>query len=130
MGRHEAMCRVIAGLGFRKHIAAGEIVAVVCEAGARAERHVDALAVPDFKADEPGVRDAAMQLGLPVIRVARDALMGEQGRCLTRSDAARNSVGLASVAEAAALAAAGAGGRVVLARIAGARATCALAESA
>ncbi|HTI02212.1 MAG TPA: cobalamin biosynthesis protein, partial [Acidisoma sp.] len=54
-------------------------------------------------------------------------LRGEQGRCLTRSARAQREVGLASVAEAAALAGAGPGGRLVLARIAADGVTCALA---
>jgi cobalt-precorrin 5A hydrolase len=60
--------------------------------------------------------------------VTRAALRGAQGRCLTRSDIAREATGFASVAEACALAAAGDAGRLILPRIANARATCALAE--
>jgi cobalt-precorrin 5A hydrolase len=128
MGGAQAMSRVIAGLGFRRDVGADAILAVLREAGARCGRSIDALAVPDFKADEPGMLDAAGRLGLPVIRVGRAALRGEQGRCLTRSDAALAATGLASVAEAAALAAAGADCRLLLARISLPRATCALAE--
>jgi cobalt-precorrin 5A hydrolase len=124
------MSRVIAGVGFRRDIAAEDIVAVVRDAGLRAGRRIDALAAPDFKADAEGLQHAARALALPLLRVSRDALMGEQGRCLTRSESARRATGFASVAEAAALAAAGAGGRLLLARVTGARATCALAESA
>ncbi len=122
------MSRVIAGLGFRRDCPGADLVGVVGDASARAGRAVDALAVPDFRADEPGVRDAAHALALPMIRVSRDALAGAQGRCLTRSEVARRASGFASVAEACALAAAGAGGRLLLPRIAGPRATCALAE--
>jgi cobalt-precorrin 5A hydrolase len=49
-------------------------------------------------------------------------------RCPTRSDKALETTGFSSVAEAAALAAAGAGGILVLPRISSAKATCALAE--
>jgi cobalt-precorrin 5A hydrolase len=128
MGGHEAMT-IIAGLGFRRDCAAADIVAVVRDAGARAGRPVDALAVPDFKADEAGIQQAVTTLGLPLHRIPRDALRGEQGRCLTRSHTARQATGLASVAEAAALAAAGRNGKLILPRIASATATCALAES-
>ncbi len=124
------MMRVVAGLGFRKDTPADALLAVIRDASARAGRRVDALAVPDFKADDAGVQNAARALALPLIRVARDALKGEQGRCLTRSEAARRATGFACVAEAAALAAAGVGGRLLLPRIATDRATCALAEGA
>ena len=121
---------VFAGLGFRRGCPGADILAVVRDAGSRAGRAVDALAVPDFKADEAGIQDAALALALPVVRVPREALRGQQGRCLTRSEVARQATGLASVAEAAALAAAGAAGSLILPRITGARATCALAEGA
>jgi len=124
------MSRVIAGLGFRRDCPAEFFVAVIRDAGAQSGRRVDALAVPEFKADEAGVQAAARTLALPLIRVARAAHKGAQGRCLTRSDAARAATGFASVAEAAALAAAGADSRLLLPRIANARATCALAEEA
>ncbi len=130
MGGDQAITRIVAGLGFRRDCPGADIAAIVRDAGARAGRAVDALAVPDFKADELGVRDAARTLALPVIRVTRDALRGEQGRCPTRSEVAWQATGFASVAEAAALAAAGGNGKLILPRIAGERATCALAEGA
>lgn len=58
------------------------------------------------------------------------ALAGVEVRCLTRSELASRVVGFGAVAEGSALAAAGAGGRLILPRIASARATCALAEEA
>jgi cobalt-precorrin 5A hydrolase len=124
----KTMSRVIAGLGFRRDCPCADILSVIRDAGAQSGRDVDALAVPDFKADEAGVQAAALALALPLIRVTRAALRGEQGRCLTRSTAAARATGFASVAEAAALAAAGAGGTLLLPRVASATATCALAE--
>ena len=123
------MSIVVAGLGFRRDCPAAELLSILGDARVRAGRNVDVLAVPDFKADEPGVREAAKTLGLPLIRVGREALRGEQGRCLTNSEVARRATGFASVAEAAALAAAGAGGTLLLPRIASATATCVLAEA-
>jgi cobalt-precorrin 5A hydrolase len=69
-----------------------------------------------------------MRLNLPILWIERAALKGEQGRCLTRSARAEAEVGLSCVAEAAALAGAGPGSRLVLPRIAGGGVTCALAE--
>ncbi len=116
----------MAGIGCRKGVQAAVIVALVREA-ARG-RSLDGLAVPAFRDDEPGVADAATLLGLPILWIAHAALKGEQGRCLTRSARAEAEVGLACVAEAAALAAVGAEGHLVAPRIAGGGATCAVAE--
>jgi cobalamin biosynthesis protein CbiG len=127
MGGDKTMNRVIAGLGCRRDCPSADILAVIRDASARAGRPVDAIAVPEFRADEAGVQAAAKTLALPLILVGRAALMGAQGRCLTRSAVARQATGFASVAEAAALAATGAE-RLLLARVANARATCALAE--
>jgi cobalt-precorrin 5A hydrolase len=88
----------------------------------------DALAVPAFRRAEPGIAEASAALGLPILWVQRAALLGEQGRCLTRSARAEAEVGLSCVAEAAALYGAGTGSRLVLPRIAGGGVTCALAE--
>lgn len=104
------------------------VVALLLEAGQEGFGVPDLLAVPDFRRGEDGIRQAAETLGISILWIGRAALKGEQGRCLTRSARAEREVGLASVAEAAALAAAGPGGRLVLARIAGSGVTCALAE--
>jgi cobalt-precorrin 5A hydrolase len=133
MGGGEAMTRntlgrVIAGVGCRAGCPAEDIVALVQEACARTGRPASALAAPAFKQGERGVRDAARLLALPLLLVDDAALAAAQPRCPTRSDVAARAVGAASVAEGSALAAAGAGGRLLLPRIGGARATCALAE--
>jgi cobalt-precorrin 5A hydrolase len=122
------MMSVIAGIGFRRDCPAADILAVIREASERVGRPIDALAVPEFKADEGGVQDAAKSLALPLLRIDRAALRRAQGRCLTRSDYSRQATGFASVAEACALAGAGPDARLILPRIAGPRATCALAE--
>ena len=87
-----------------------------------------ALAVPEFRQNEPGIAAASAALDLPILWVDRAALKGEQGRCVTRSARAEAEVGLSCVAEAAALSAAGPGSRLILPRIAGGGVTCALAE--
>jgi cobalt-precorrin 5A hydrolase len=126
MGSGQAMtARVFAGIGCRRDCAADDILAVVRAAG----RAVDALAAPAFKAGEAGLHAAADALGVPLIFVEPAALAAVQPLCVTRSAPAERATGVASVAEGCALAAAGPGGRLVLARITGARATCALAEA-
>lgn len=116
---------IVAGLGFRRDCPAHEIVALVREAEAQAGCRVGGLAAPAFKRDETGIRDAAALLALPLAFVSNHALSDAQGRCVTRSAAVMRASGLASVAEAAALAASG--GPLLLPRIAGPRATCAVA---
>ncbi|MBV8613343.1 MAG: cobalamin biosynthesis protein [Acetobacteraceae bacterium] len=117
--------RVIAGIGFRRGCAVEDILRVLERAG----MDVAAIAVPTFKADEPGVTEAARRLGVPVIRVDNTALAEAQARCVTRSPAAARATGFASIAEGVALAASGPRGRLVLARIVAGGATCALAEA-
>ena len=71
------------------------------------------------------MQEAATLLGLPLLLVDDAALHDAQPRCPTRSTAALHATGLASVAEAAALAASG--GPLLLPRITAGGATCALA---
>jgi cobalt-precorrin 5A hydrolase len=124
---------IVAGIGCRRGVTAGALRKILADA----VRHLPeaaigealTLAVPEFRRDEPAIAEAASVLGLSVIWVERSALHGVQGRCLTRSARAEAEVGLASVAEAAALSAAGPGARLVVPRITGAGVTCAVAES-
>lgn len=102
------------------------LVRRACEAAGRAP---SALAAPSFKRGEAGLAAAGV-LGLELVLVEDAALAAMQARCPTRSAVARAAVGVGSVAEGSALAAAGPGGRLLLPRIASAAATCALAESA
>jgi cobalt-precorrin 5A hydrolase len=133
---------IVAGIGCRRGVSTEAILALLVEAGSRLvklegdkekpqadKETIAALAVPAFRHGEPGIAEAATRLDLlPILWVEREALKGEQGRCLTRSARAEAEVGLSCVAEAAALSAAGEGSRLILPRIAGGGVTCALAE--
>jgi cobalt-precorrin 5A hydrolase len=119
---------IVAGIGCKTGVSAEAVVALLLEAGREGPGAPTLLAVPEFRRGEEGIAEAAETLGIPILWIAHAALKGEQGRCLTRSRRAEREVGLASVAEAAALAGAGPGGRLVLARIAAGGVTCALAE--
>jgi len=121
------MREVVAGIGCRPLCAAEEIEALLRRAEVLAGCRATRLAIPDFRAGAAGPCEAARHLGLPLHTIPRPALEAEQPRCPTRSGASLRATGLASVAEAAALALAGAGGRLALPRIASANATCALA---
>ncbi len=117
---------IIAGIGCRRACPAADIVALVRMAEAHAGGTVAALAAPLAKSTEPGLQEAAALLGVPLLPVAADALARVQAHCVTRSACAERTLGVASVAEGCALAAAGAT-TLLLPRIASPRATCALA---
>lgn len=116
---------IVAGFGYR----AGAAAASLAEAFAQAGGHADALAAP---ADKAGgvLAEFAARVGLPVIAVTPEALRAVDTH--TQSAPVRALRGVGSVAEAAALAAAGPGARLIETRVvAGDRmATCALAEGA
>ncbi len=114
---------IVAGVGFSSAALAEDIAAVVRAAGFAPQ----VLAAPEFK-DGAALREAAAMLDLPLQLIGRVALEAAQARCATFSAAAEAAVGLGSVAEASALAAAGPDGRLLVTRNSHGRATCALAE--
>lgn len=123
---------MVAGIGCRRGTPAEEIAAVIALAldrlGLRAHS-LGALATLAAKADEPGLREAARRLALPLIACSAVDMHAAEPRILTRSAHAAAAMGLPSVAEAAALVAAGRSSRLRLPRVATARATCAIAEA-
>ena len=122
---------IVAGLGCRKDCDAGEIVRLVelaLEQAAQPRSALSALAAPAFKAEAAGPREAAKALGLPLLLISDDALRAAGPRSVTVSAAALKATGLTTIAELAALAAAGEGSTLLLPRIKGPSATCALAR--
>ncbi|MFD2180660.1 cobalamin biosynthesis protein [Rhodoplanes azumiensis] len=120
----------VAGVGFRKGTSAADIVQAVqlaTKAYGVDIGSLTALATAAFKADEAGVRAAAATLGVPLFACTPAELDRVGDRVLTRSGRVEAAVGVASVAEAAALAAAGRNATLLGPRVATARATCALA---
>jgi cobalamin biosynthesis protein CbiG len=115
---------IVAGIGCRRGCPAEAIVTLVRRAEALGEK-AEVLAAPAFKQDEPGLREAAALLGLALILEDEATLAAAQARCVTRSAAAERATGFASVAEAAAL---GAAGVLLVPRLAGVGVTCALAR--
>ena len=126
------MSRFVAiGLGCRAGVK-GEVIAAL------ARRALTELNAPDgerrmftlaAKADEPGLVEAARVIGAPLIALPLAALEAEAQRILTPSAAAQSRFGVPNVAEAAALAGAGAGGQLLGPRLATDGATCAIAVS-
>ena len=120
---------VAVGIGCRKHSARAEIAALVqttlaeCRTPFAAHR----LFTLVDKQGDAELTAAAVLLKLELVFLSRNALAAEASRCLTASPAARRRFGLPSIAEAAALAGAGVGGRLLGPRRIGAGVTCALA---
>jgi cobalt-precorrin 5A hydrolase len=99
----EALKRRIVGVGCRRGVAAEEIVGAIQEALADARvslATVRWLVSADIKRDEPGLRIAAGQLGLPLRFVSSDTI---RRWSLTESPQVRRAVDLPAVAEPAAM---------------------------
>ncbi|MGC9270594.1 cobalamin biosynthesis protein [Acidiphilium sp.] len=125
MARGETV--IVAGLGWRSGVDGDEIVALVRAAVRAAGVMPAGLAVLEAKAGEPGVIVAAARLDLPLIPVGFADLAAAQSRCVTRSARAVATIGVASVAEGCALAAAGNSAVLLAPRLTGRHATCAIA---
>jgi cobalt-precorrin 5A hydrolase len=128
MDMDEAM--MVAGVGCRAGASAREIEAAIAEALARAGLSTETLSVlaTSFaKTEEPGIAEAATARGLKLVVVPRRDLEAADARLVTRSERVVALMGVPSVAEAAALAAAGPASRLVGPRVAVGPATCALA---
>jgi len=120
------------GVGCRAGVAGEAIVALarraLAQAGApKGEVRMFTL---DAKADEPGLIEAARVLRAPLVALPLAALAAQGERILTPSPAARARFGAPNIAECAALAGAGEGGRLIRPRLAADGATCAVALSA
>ena len=124
---------LVAGVGGRRGVAAADVAAALNAALKRANRSLAAVTVgatPAAKGLEPGIVEAAAAFGLPLVAVADAGLAAVSGQTMTQSPRVVALFGVPSVSEAAALAAAGGGARLLGPRIAVGGATCALAEVA
>lgn len=131
MARGQAVSGIVAGIGARPGTSAAELGACLDQALAVAGLGRGALiriATLAARAQEDGPRDLAAAHGVPLVAIPDEALRGFEAACATRSTRIASLYGVGSVAEAAALAAAGPGGELVLPRIATDRVTCALAR--
>jgi cobalt-precorrin 5A hydrolase len=111
------MSRLVIGLGFRDEADAQSIGEVLAVAHAAMPGRTTVLAVPEDKAAHPGLRAAAHAAQLPIETVAANAMRAADAHVATRSAQVKKHRGVGSVCEAAALAAAGAGARLVVRRI-------------
>lgn len=119
------------GVGCKKNCPGEAIEALVRRAILRAgcEEAPAALFTHAAKNGEPGLFIAAARLGLPLVFLPPQLLQEASPRAQTRSVKVEALFGLPSLAETAALAGAGAGARLVLARISEAGASCAIASN-
>ncbi|AAK88510.1 cobalamin biosynthesis protein [Agrobacterium fabrum] len=107
----------VAGIGCRKGAASDAIIAAVRAAERAFGVTVDYLATAPLKADEAGLAEAAKGLSLSLEIVAQERLEAVAAETMTFSQASLDHSGSPSVSEAAALAAAGAGARLVAPRL-------------
>ena len=124
---------IAAGIGCKCGASAPDIEAAIQAALVRANitvDSVDVIATIEAKSAEAGIRAAAKKLGVAVVIVRERELALVGDRVETHSERVLALAGVGSVAEAAALAAAGPSARLILRRVATGSATCALAASA
>lgn len=120
------------GVGTERGAPAAELEALAREALAEAgldPRAVACVVSLDLKSDEVAVLALAATLGVPA-RFFDAATLAAETRVTQASEIVRAEVGTPSVAEAAALTAAGPGGALVVPKRKGARTTCAIARAA
>ena len=123
---------IVAGVGCRRGAPAPDIETAIRTALARvgmAADALDAIATSEGKRAEAGITAAAEKFGVAVVLVPEAELQAAGARTATRSERVLALMGAPSVAEAAALAAAGPFARLVSPRLVIGAATCALAVS-
>jgi cobalt-precorrin 5A hydrolase len=113
------MTRLVIGVGFRDEASARSIAEVLDMVAAHAALPgvARAIAVSDDKAAHPALCAAARAAQLPIEAVAAAAMRAADAQVVTRSEQVKKHRGVGSVCEAAALAAAGPGARLVVTRI-------------
>ena len=120
------------GLGCERGCRPEELILLakrVLVAGGLAPEAVACVASLDLKADEPAVSAVADWLGVPLRLFDAPTLEHETPRLTAPSEVVFRAVGCHGVAEAAALACAGADGTLVMPKARSARGTCAIARA-
>ena len=121
---------IIAGIGCGRESSSEDIVSLIVAALSNfgiARENLAAIATETSKADESGIASAARSLSVPVVRCAVADLGRVADQILTRSLRVQEIKGVPSIAEASALVAAGPNARLLGARVAANRVTCAIA---
>ena len=122
--------RLAIGVGCRRGCSANVIETLVRDALKRAPvaERLGLFTILD-KSGEAGLIEAAGRLGLNLVLLTREVLREQAAFLGTRSARTESLFGVPSVAEAAALAGAGTDSVLIVPRIAGQGATCAIAAS-
>lgn len=123
---------IVAGVGCKRGAPAPDIEAAIRAALERAgiaADTLDCIATIAAKEGEAGIATAAAKFGVTVVLVPDAALQAAGRHTETRSERVLALTGVPSVAEAAALAAAGPSARLISPRLVMGAATCALAAS-
>jgi cobalt-precorrin 5A hydrolase len=113
----DQVSRLVIGLGFRNEAGARAIGEALATAAAKAGITASIIAVPDDKAWHPALRAAAQAANLPIKSVSAEAIRASDPKVSTRSTPSLRHRGVGSVCEAVALAGAGSGARLVVARV-------------
>jgi cobalt-precorrin 5A hydrolase len=127
-----AKTMIVAGIGCRRGATAHDVEAAIRAALARAglaATELDAIATMLGKNREPGIATAARTLGVRLVALPQGELKAASARAATRSERVLALTGVPSVAETAALAAAGADAKLIATRLVVGGAACALAAS-
>jgi cobalt-precorrin 5A hydrolase len=133
--------RFAIGIGCRKGCSGEDIASLVRRAlalapasemavGSMQAARESVIFTSEAKGEEEGLAEAAATLRMKLVLLPHAALEAAAPRCATRSARVQELIGLPSLAEAAALAGAGEGSRLVLERISKGGASCALAMPA
>lgn len=123
---------IVAGIGCRRGADRADVLGAIDEALAAASltaEAIDLVATAAEKGGEAGIAAAAAELGRPLVLVPPDRLQAAGERTVTRSERVVALFAVPSLAEAAALAAAGDGSRLIAPRRVSGGATCALATN-
>jgi cobalt-precorrin 5A hydrolase len=128
MASEEAM--IVAGIGCGRETSSEDIVSLIFVALSNfgiAQEKLTAIATETSKADERGIASAARTLSVPVVRCPVADLGRVADQVLTHSFRVQELMGVPSIAEASALVAAGPNARLLGARLAANKVTCAIA---
>lgn len=123
---------MVAGIGSRRGVSVEDVLAAIetaLETHGLAMTALSALATATLKKDEDAIAAAGRALNLPVIIVDGAALQAASPGTLSHSGLSRELAGTPSVSEAAALAVAGAGAKLLGPRTVLGPVTCAIAIS-
>ena len=121
---------IVAGIGCGRETSSEDIVSLIFVALSNfgiAQENLTAIATETSKAHERGIASAARWLSIPIVRCPVADLGRVADQVLTRSLCVQEIKGVPSIAEASALVAAGPNARLLGARVAANKVTCAIA---